>query len=508
MDINVRREYGQLADYRQMRWRLFAVAIVGALVVIVGMQLASHLLSRTLLEDGYARLQQQLSQTHKQHVHNSLEHHAGHLQLLLHNPALLKAVREQDREALMREVYWQYQLKRQENPHIEVMHFHDPNNITLLRLHQPESYGDDLSELRPMIADGNHLRARRDGFEIGKNGVSYRVAIPIEDDDEHLGMVEIGVNIAHFTRRLRESHGVEVGLFFHREAMGTYLAEHGESQLVGVGEQRLAFPPMSDALLVAGGELQAGQEGYLPFYHQGRRYVSYPLYHLKNYQGEEVATLLAVADVSQQIGKIWRFTLWSSVVWLLLLTLLIAGQYRIFSRMQHCIDSLAFYDPLTGLPNRRLLMEKLQQSMLNCRRSRQHMALLFIDLDNFKTLNDTHGHQYGDEMLKGVAQRLREAVRLNDTVARQGGDEFVVVLEGVGEEYDLAQQTALAVADKLVEVLAPPHQLSDGLSWQCSGSIGVALCDEMGMELEELMRRADVAMYRAKAAGRNQVASY
>lgn len=505
MDTNTTPDAGSAADYRSMRRHLFALAIGGALLVVVGVQLASFLLSRSLMEDGYERLQQQLVDAFRQDIRQTLDHHAGHLQILLHNPILLDAIRQGDREALMREVYWQYELKRRENPHIEVLHFHNPDNITLLRLHQPAKYGDDLSEVRPMIAEANHLRERREGFEIGKNGISYRVAVPIYDGDDYLGLVELGLNVSYFTERLSDMYGVAVGIFFHRAAMQTYLAQHGEEGMLVIGQDIVAFAPMSELLHEAGYQQPGAGELYRPFEFEGGRYVAYQVMSLSNFSKQEVGNLVVVADVSEQVGLIWNNALWSSSAWVVLLLVLILGQYRIFSRMQDTIHNLAFYDELTRLPNRRLLMDRLQQSLLNCARSRQRLALLFVDLDNFKQLNDTRGHHVGDSLLQQVAERLRNSVRANDTVARQGGDEFVIVLEGLDADRLHATEQAALVAEKIVCSLNIPYELGDGLSWQCTASIGIALCDDNRIDMDELMRRADVAMYRAKSAGRNQV---
>ena len=166
------------------------------------------------------------------------------------------------------------------------------------------------------------------------------------------------------------------------------------------------------------------------------------------------------------------------------------------------IERLAFYDPLTALPNRRLLIDRLSQAIAASARRGGFGALLFIDLDNFKVLNDTRGHHMGDELLKQVGQRLSHCVRGVDTVARLGGDEFVVMLEEIGSgEMDAAAQ-AEAVGQKILEALNQPFDL-DGLSHHSSPSIGVALFFDQQQSVDELLQRADLAMYQSKAAGRN-----
>lgn len=166
------------------------------------------------------------------------------------------------------------------------------------------------------------------------------------------------------------------------------------------------------------------------------------------------------------------------------------------------IQKLAFYDPLTGLPNRMLLMDRLQHALMASARSGRGGALLFIDLDNFKTLNDTLGHDKGDLLLQQVAQRLCACVREADTVARLGGDEFVVMLEDLSDsEHDVAVQ-ARVVGEKILSSMATPFVLA-GYEHQSTSSIGVAPFDAQHDSVGELLKRADLAMYQSKSAGRN-----
>ena len=166
------------------------------------------------------------------------------------------------------------------------------------------------------------------------------------------------------------------------------------------------------------------------------------------------------------------------------------------------IEQLAFYDQLTGLPNRQLLVERLAQSHLHSQRTGLIGALLFIDLDNFKTLNDTLGHAKGDQLLQVVSSRLLHCVREQDTVARFGGDEFVISLVALDADVERARSKASLVGEKILDAMRQPIQLSDH-EHQGSCSIGIAMRDKQDATVDDLLKRADLAMYRAKAAGRN-----
>ena len=162
------------------------------------------------------------------------------------------------------------------------------------------------------------------------------------------------------------------------------------------------------------------------------------------------------------------------------------------------ISRLAYYDPLTELPNRQLMMERLQQAILGSSRSGGRGAVLFLDLNNFKAINDTLGHEEGDKLLQEMARRLRTCVREVDTVARFGGDEFIVLLENLDDAPDRAALSAKKVADKLLKAISQPCVLQEK-SFSCSASIGVALWQGNGAtDIHELLKHADVAMYEAK----------
>lgn len=177
------------------------------------------------------------------------------------------------------------------------------------------------------------------------------------------------------------------------------------------------------------------------------------------------------------------------------------------------IRTLAFYDTLTQLPNRRLLDDRLSRAMIASKRSNRYGALMFLDLDNFKPLNDKYGHGTGDLLLIEVAQRITQCVRGTDTVARFGGDEFVVMLDGLSTDRNGSISEAEIVAEKIRRSIAEPFMLSmhkEGrgdvsIEHRCSISIGVALFIGDGVSSDDLLKRADMAMYRAKDKGRNRL---
>ena len=180
-------------------------------------------------------------------------------------------------------------------------------------------------------------------------------------------------------------------------------------------------------------------------------------------------------------------------------------------QMQDRVRQLAFYDSLTHLPNRRLLDDRLKQALAVNQRRARFGALMFLDLDKLKPINDTHGHEAGDALLIEVAQRLSQCVRVSDTVARLGGDEFVVMLTDLGSDLTESASQAGVVAEKVWSAVAQPYRLKTGeapasqLVVNCAASIGVVLFGDADTSPQNLLKRADLAMYRAKKAGGNLV---
>jgi diguanylate cyclase (GGDEF)-like protein/PAS domain S-box-containing protein len=178
-----------------------------------------------------------------------------------------------------------------------------------------------------------------------------------------------------------------------------------------------------------------------------------------------------------------------------------------YKKHEAAIHSLAYYDPLTNLPNRRLLMDRLQHTFAASARHPNHSAVLFIDLDNFKTLNDTRGHNIGDLLLIEAGNRLQGCIREGDTVARLGGDEFVVILEDLSEKSLQAIAQTEAVCHKMLAAISQPYSLK-GYEYRSSASIGISLFHNQEITVDEILKRADAAMYQAKNAGKNTLRFY
>ena len=205
--------------------------------------------------------------------------------------------------------------------------------------------------------------------------------------------------------------------------------------------------------------------------------------------GEIYPEWLTISTVKDQVGQLTNYV----------------GVFSDISHIKHAeakLDFLAYHDPLTSLPNRLLLNDRLEHAIQRAKREATHLAVLFIDLDQFKTVNDSLGHPVGDQLLQRAATLLKSCVREEDTVARLGGDEFVVLLEQLGDT-----RLAAEIAKKILVTLTQPHEL-DGHTLVVSGSIGISTYPTDGSDATTLLRNADTAMYRSKEEGRNTFCLY
>ncbi len=294
--------------------------------------------------------------------------------------------------------------------------------------------------------------------------------------------------------RLVQSRKVAAGL------VNTYFGWRNAEEY-GLRESRVLVRPTLlyiAASPAAGASLLPAVDDYLTAWKQDRDSI----YH------ESMARWLVPAEA----GQAWRWFYWVAGVALLLFVLVVAlvilvrqqvkSKTAALKEKTDRLDHLAHHDPLTGLPNRLLFFDRLKHSIRQARRQQRSLALLFLDLDQFKQINDTYGHGVGDELLKEVAKRLRRAIRETDTIARIGGDEFAVIMESLNEPAGV-----VVGVQHITRALKEPFEIP-GHQFSITLSIGISIFPQDGADAQTLLRNADTAMFRAKAAGRNTYQLY
>ena len=449
------------------------------------------------------------------------------LQLIIADPSVKNDLIEGRRDHLLAKWQGIFKEMKKEN---KITHFYflDKKRVCLLRVHKPEKYGDLINRFTAQEAEWT--RKSSSGIEIGPLGTfTLRVVQPVFDGNTLIGYVELGKEIEDVLNVLHTYGSNEITVLIHKEYLKRQPWEEGmqmmnrEANWEQLPRDAIVYTSLHDRLpsqMVS--IVKSYSVGHDPkvtkdqeiLYNTKRWRAS--IIPLKDVSGKEIGALFMMNDISTERSEFIHFLIQNILIGLTLMGLLLGFIFLVLRRTdtnihlqqnslresQEEIDTLAFFDQLTGLPNRTLLLDRLKQAIANSTRNSHYGALLFIDLDNFKTLNDTVGHEVGDILLQQVAERLRACVREGDTVSRFGGDEFVVILSGLSKDETEAATVSEMVAEKILASLNQIYFLGN-VSHRSTASIGVTLFRGDRMSVDDLMKQADLAMYQSKEGGRN-----
>ncbi len=409
------------------------------------------------------------------------------------------------------------------------MHFVDADSVTILRMHKPSKFGDDLYELKYSFRQTNLTRESYSGIEGGKTFPSYRNVRPLYDSNkEYLGALDIAFSPEIIQKNLLETSNVHSHFLVHRSLLQQreWKREDGVENYVPSiesDEYVMFTDPKDEKNCSAECDKEilmfiAHERGYIQEkMHRHEKFSLYTLTNsqavivsflpLKSIEGKYVAYLVSYSSSVALYKLVEDFYIINMVI-ILMMFLVVYIAYKSYfynyelKHERNRYQLLASYDPLTKLPNRNMLFEKLKEIKARAERESTKFALLFLDLDNFKSINDTHGHQEGDRVLQYVAKVLRKILRAEDTLARFGGDEFVIVVEEFEHIRDVSK-----IANKIIEKLKEPVDFGYA-KYYIGASIGISIFPDDSKDEHELIRYADTAMYKAKKRGRNRVEFY
>lgn len=454
------------------------------------------------------------------------------LQPIVADQSVKNDLKEGNREHLLSQWESVFAQMKKEN---KITHFYflDSKRVCLLRVHKPEKYGDLINRFTAQEAEWT--RKTSSGIEIGPMGTfTLRVVQPVFEGQTLVGYVELGKEIEDVLEILHTYGSNEITVVIHKENLKRQAWEDGmgmlkrESNWEQFSRDAVIYSSLHERLpdgLISmikqyngGNDLKINKDQELIYNAKKWRVATLPL---KDVSGKEIGEMFIMNDISGERTEFIRFIVQNSLIGLALMGLLLGFIFLMLRRIdmsihlqhnslkesQEEIDTLAFFDQLTRLPNRTLLLDRLKQAIANGSRSGNYSALLLIDLDNFKTLNDTLGHDIGDKLLKQAAERLSTCVREGDTVARSGGDEFIVILSGLSNDQTDAATASEMVAEKILASLNEIYFLGD-VSHRSTASIGITLFRGARTSADELMKQADLAMYQSKEAGRNGISYF
>lgn len=413
------------------------------------------------------------------------------------------AIVSQDRVALQQAVTEEYFRLKQQEPNLHVMHFLNPQNITILRMHKPQSYGDDLTEIRPIVAHVNRTQKQASGFEPGKNGITYRITTPIFDQaKKHVGALEFGIRPTYFVEILAERFGVRTQILVKTDSLKnlTYETNFSKIQDYSVVYEDAFFHRfelntiISDEVVVQ----------------EGQTYLFISDIILSTFDGKELVRFQILKDITPFAEKHRSQTqvyIASNIALYILFVLIL---YIIFNRYHaHLLSAIArldlseqrrlevvhqsHKDELTRAYNRRYFNEVLDELIAHNRIDSYPHSALFFDLDHFKDINDRYGHLVGDEILYGLARFVMTSFREGALLFRWGGEEFCLLLKetSLSEAYQQAEK----LRREITEQAWPRHV-------HLTISIGVTQIQPTDTP-RILQHRLDELLYRAKESGRN-----
>ncbi|MDQ1263737.1 MAG: hypothetical protein QG559_738, partial [Campylobacterota bacterium] len=336
------------------------------------------------------------------------------------NEKLVEAFANGDKEALYEHALPIFENLKKYNNFLAIMNFHTPDNHNFLRVQRPEVFGDDLSELRPLVREVNLTQKPQEGFEVGKYALSYRVALPLFYKEKYIGVFEFGIDIGHVISELSMSETLHPIFMVSKESVkkiydydknaDNYLTPFIKTHDIIKHQHFLNEENTLEELL---DEQIVEEKSYLKE-HNGKYYLVFRSDAIRDYENKELGYFVFKNDMNTYLGTIYFVRVLSIVLTLFIIALiavlinkLIKEYSSKIEKQKNILDYQAHYDYLTGLANRALFHDRLQQSIEKSERQGTKFALLFLDLDRFKEINDSLGHDVGDKLLRITAKKLQ-----------------------------------------------------------------------------------------------------
>jgi len=430
---------------------------------------------------------------------------------LLLNEGIIKAVADQDHQKLLILTKNYYKKFKIDNPYLDVMHFHTPETKSLLRLHKPDKYGDDLNELRPIIAQTNITKKIQLGLEVGKYGVDYRVAVPIFYHGKHIGVLEFGINAEYVVNILSKHYELESILLLNEKKLSTLYANTKKVERTNIKDFIIASSTfLPDDTVKSIDNLTTGTTQQLTYFDV--EHIVFKATDMINYKKEPIGQVHLLKNIdfftSSASHSVMMISL-STVLLIIISFVLSRYGFNVFIRVidnaqkelvqkKNTLEELINIDHLTKALNRRRIDEILQSECKRTKRYNEPLSAIILDIDNFKNVNDNYGHNIGDKVLKRLAKIVTDSIRGTDYFGRWGGEEFIIVTTSTDLE------DASKLAQKIQEIIASTdfEELD-----QVTCSFGVAQYSE-GDTVEYLIHKADEALYQAKERGKNCVVEW
>ncbi len=450
---------------------------------------------------------------------NTFKHIASHYESIANNILLNKEVinafEKQDRDELFKLTEPIYKELIAENPYLHIMHFHTKETKSFLRLHKPEKFADDLSDIRHMINSVNQFHTKQIGVEVGRYGIYYRIALPVFNlNKEYLGAFEFGINIDYIFNLFNNDYGFETILLLHKDIF----------EMIYENNKDLKYRSFSDQFYVVIPEHNLSRIYTSLIHHLSTSVLTskyeliendlnddvvFKVTELTSVTGEDIGEIIFVKNLNYYTDRIELIQNISIVLGIFMILFSVYFLRKLFKSFMETIHSyqskieiknrslskLVNLDHLTKINNRKSMETIMENEIKRVSRYNKPMSIIMFDIDDFKSINDDYGHNVGDKVLKEIAKVVLSVIRDTDHFGRWGGEEFILL------PTETSLEDATVLAEKIRKAILA-HDLIDSRRVSCS--IGVAQYQQ-DEDLDILVHNADLAMYDAKNSGKNRV---
>ena len=443
---------------------------------------------------------------YKHYIDRMLDHHYTYRlkEMLLHD-SLIKALAHQDRKTLYEEARASWEIFKEENPYVSIMHFHRPDGTSLLRMHIPEVYDDNIAKLRKSIQEIHKSHNPLYGCEIGRHGLYYRILLPVYEKKKYIGAVEVGLDLSYITDALYHLSGLKGTIFVNKEDCS--VLDHPPGKNLEIGKYILWNPLESENNFKPVSSTYTFQPSY-DIKASGSSFIAHDFI-LPGMTTDFNGKLIFLQDITLQKNNMKKFIYQSIATTFLIIVFIIIVLEITLRRFLNKIELinghltqkvkevtlLSITDPLTQIFNRQKLEQVLKAEMQRNHRYNIPFSVLMVDIDYFKRINDTYGHDVGDSVLIEFSRLISENIRENDVFARWGGEEFIILLSF--QSIETVRQKAEFLR-KLIE------KFRFKKANKVTASFGATQYKSSESETE-LFKRLDNNLYLAKRRGRNQV---
>ncbi len=431
--------------------------------------------------------------------------------------AKAKDANETKRSKLRQKLYnlLKRRYRRLKNMGVEQLHFHFPDNISFLRMHKPQKYGDDLTKIRDIVVLTNKTKESQDGFEVGRASHGFRFVYPLFKGKKHIGSVEISYSSRQLIESIVDNFIIHTHFLVSKEEIYNKLyseqietlyqdsLENPNYMLETISHNVTANKNIHKSILnnkIVQRVSKRMKDGATFSISNSYNYETTvgSFVAIKNVAGDKTVAYLVIYTESDYLDNLLMEERYIKMLFSTILLLIF--MFSIYATLtKNKLEQMAHFDKLTALPNRAYFYIELEQELKRAKRLSKRVAVMFIDLDGFKAVNDTYGHDMGDKLLVEVSKRLEHSVRNVDIVARLGGDEFTIVLCDIKGRED-----SMLIASKIIANLNEDFIINHEII-KIGASIGISIFPDQAKDSDDLIRLSDSAMYAAKERGKNCV---